>query len=110
MSPAGGALPSLRNSQDEFLHSFDAPPGFASVARRDSTTTALQSLLMINGEWTLTRAHALVHVGGSEPPDRDHGGEVLDALAHERGDGVAGRHPELHEPGCDPVQAPSTRR
>jgi hypothetical protein len=48
-----------RNSQDEFLHSFDSPPGFFSVAKRDTTTTALQSLLMINGDWTLARAHAM---------------------------------------------------
>ncbi|HSI62174.1 MAG TPA: PSD1 and planctomycete cytochrome C domain-containing protein [Candidatus Saccharimonadia bacterium] len=49
----------VRNSQDDFLRSFDAPPGFASVARRDSTTTALQSLLLINGDWPLNRARAM---------------------------------------------------
>lgn len=49
----------IRNSQDDFLRSFDAPPGFASVAKRDSTTTALQSLLLINGDWTLARARAM---------------------------------------------------
>ncbi len=49
----------IRNSQDDFLRSFDAPPGFASVARRDSTTTALQSLMLINGDWPLSRARAM---------------------------------------------------
>jgi len=48
-----------RNSQDEFLARFDAAPGFLSVAQRDSTTTALQSLLMINGEWPLQRARVM---------------------------------------------------
>jgi len=48
----------IRNRQDDFLRSFDAPPGFASVAKRDSTTTALQSLLLINGDWPLQRATA----------------------------------------------------
>jgi hypothetical protein len=51
----------IRNSQDDFLRSFDAPPGFASVAKRDSTTTALQSLLLINGDWTLARARAMAN-------------------------------------------------
>ncbi len=49
----------IRNSQDDFLHSFDSPPGFQSVAKRDATTTALQSLLMVNGEWPLQRAHSM---------------------------------------------------
>ena len=49
----------LRNSPDEFLSRFDAPPGFQSVARRDATNTALQSLLMANGEWPLDRARAM---------------------------------------------------
>jgi hypothetical protein len=49
----------IRNSPDDFLHSFDAPPGFQSVAKRDTTTTALQSLLMVNGEWPLQRAHSM---------------------------------------------------
>ncbi len=46
----------IRNSQDDFLHSLDAPPGFQSVSERDATNTALQSLLMINGDWPLLRA------------------------------------------------------
>ena len=49
----------IRNSQDDFLRMFDAPNGFQSTAQRDATNTALQSLLMINGDWPLQRAHAL---------------------------------------------------
>ncbi len=49
----------IRNSQDDFLRMFDAPTGFQSTAQRDATNTALQSLLMINGDWPLQRAHAL---------------------------------------------------
>ena len=64
----------IRNSQDEFLRSFDAPNGFQSVARRDATNTALQSLLMINGDWPLQRARAmasrLMHEAGSAPEQR----------------------------------------
>jgi hypothetical protein len=49
----------IRNSEDEFLRAFDAPQGFQSVAQRDATNTALQSLLMINGDWPLQRARAM---------------------------------------------------
>ena len=48
-----------RNSQDEFLSRFDAPAGFQSVAKRNATNTALQSLLMVNGEWPKQRARAM---------------------------------------------------
>lgn len=48
-----------RNTPDEFLARFDAPPGFQSVARRDATNTALQSLLMVNGDWPMDRARAM---------------------------------------------------
>jgi hypothetical protein len=48
-----------RNAPDEFLSRFDAPPGFQSVAKRDATNTALQSLLMVNGEWPMQRARAM---------------------------------------------------
>lgn len=49
----------MRNTQDAFLQSLDAPPGFASVPTRDATTTATQSLLMINGDWPLERSAAM---------------------------------------------------
>lgn len=49
----------IRNTQDAFLQSLDAPPGFSSTPARDATTTATQSLLMINGDWPLDRARAM---------------------------------------------------
>ncbi|MEW4452406.1 DUF1549 domain-containing protein [Bremerella sp. JC817] len=49
----------MRNSPDALLESFDSPNGFASVAQRNATTTATQSLLMINGDWTLKRSEAM---------------------------------------------------
>ena len=48
-----------RNNPDEFLSRFDAPPGFMSVAKRETTNTPLQSLLLINGEWPLQRSKAI---------------------------------------------------
>ena len=48
----------IRNTHDPLLDAFDAPDGSASVARRNVTTTPTQSLLMINGPWTLARAEA----------------------------------------------------
>jgi cytochrome c553 len=48
-----------RNHPDPLLEAFDAPEAFGSVPVRNHTTTATQSLLMINGDWTLKRAAAM---------------------------------------------------
>ncbi len=48
----------LRNTRDPLLDVFDAPEAFGSIAVRNVTTTASQSLLMINGDWPLKRAAA----------------------------------------------------
>jgi hypothetical protein len=48
-----------RNSQNEIMRGFDAPNGFSSTSERQSTTTPTQALLMVNGEWPLTRARKL---------------------------------------------------
>jgi cytochrome c553 len=48
-----------RNNQNELLRSLDAPAGFASTSERQSTTTPTQALLLINGDWALTRAQKL---------------------------------------------------
>ena len=48
-----------RNSQNEMLRSLDAPAGFSSTSERQSTTTATQALLLLNGDWTLARARKL---------------------------------------------------
>ncbi len=48
-----------RNTPDEFLHAFDMANALKSVAARIPTTTPTQSLLMINGGYTLARAQVL---------------------------------------------------
>ncbi len=48
----------VRNSPDEILDAFDAPGGTSSMPRRNTTTTAPQALLLVNGEWALGRAEA----------------------------------------------------
>ncbi|WP_164100814.1 PSD1 and planctomycete cytochrome C domain-containing protein [Candidatus Laterigemmans baculatus] len=45
-----------RNNPDTFLQLFDVANGLKSVAERNRTTTPIQSLMMLNGDWTLTRA------------------------------------------------------
>ncbi|MEX0819377.1 MAG: PSD1 and planctomycete cytochrome C domain-containing protein, partial [Pirellulaceae bacterium] len=47
---------SFRNTPDAFLHAFDVANGLKSVAQRNRTTTPTQSLLMINGDYSLGRA------------------------------------------------------
>jgi Protein of unknown function (DUF1549)/Protein of unknown function (DUF1553) len=64
--PSGSSNPSrrtidtrvIRNSPDELLDAFDAPGGTATTPHRNTTTTAPQALLLINGEWALARAEA----------------------------------------------------
>ncbi|TWU12111.1 Planctomycete cytochrome C [Symmachiella macrocystis] len=48
----------MRNKPDEMLAGFDAPLGFESAADRVATTTPIQSLLLVNGEWSLERSRA----------------------------------------------------
>ena len=48
----------LRNSKDPLLGAFDVADGYLSTAQRNVTTAPTQSLLMINGSWTLDRARA----------------------------------------------------
>ncbi|MCA9088946.1 MAG: PSD1 domain-containing protein [Planctomycetaceae bacterium] len=48
----------MRNRPDEMLCGFDAPLGFESAPERIATTTPVQSLLLVNGDWTLSRASA----------------------------------------------------
>jgi hypothetical protein len=48
----------LRNSRDPLLDVFDLPPFFNSEPARDTTTTPLQSLLLINSPTMLVRARA----------------------------------------------------
>lgn len=48
----------IRNSPDEMLKVLDAPAGFESTGARSSTTTATQSLQLINSAWMTQRAAA----------------------------------------------------
>ena len=49
----------FRNTPDEFMHAFDVSNGLKSVSQRNTTTTPTQSLLMINGDYTLARARKM---------------------------------------------------
>jgi hypothetical protein len=49
----------LRNSVDEILATLDAPPGLLGTAKRDVTTTATQSLMLINSPRILGVAEKL---------------------------------------------------
>jgi len=46
----------IRNTRDPIMDAFDAPDAFGSAPNRNNTTTATQSLLMINGAWPIQRA------------------------------------------------------
>jgi len=48
----------LRNTPHDICEAFDAPDGYLSCAQRNVTTTPLQSLFLMNGEWMLARARA----------------------------------------------------
>jgi Protein of unknown function (DUF1549)/Protein of unknown function (DUF1553)/Planctomycete cytochrome C/Concanavalin A-like lectin/glucanases superfamily len=48
-----------RNARDPLLDAFDLPDSFSSAADRNRTTTVMQSLMMINGDWPLKRAETM---------------------------------------------------
>ncbi|MBI1247881.1 DUF1549 domain-containing protein [bacterium] len=81
----------MRNSPDPLLDSFDSPNGFSSVAQRNTTTTATQSLLMINGDWSLKRAEAM-----AKRLSREHGND-LEAIVRESFQDCFGRTPQPAE-------------
>jgi len=49
----------LRNSRDAVLEAFDPPDAYVSMPQRNVTTTPMQSLVLINGPYTLQRGQAL---------------------------------------------------
>ena len=49
----------IRNTPDPFLHSFDASNGLKSISKRPATTTPVQALLMLNGEFVLDQAEKM---------------------------------------------------
>lgn len=81
----------MRNSPDALLESFDSPAGFASVAQRNATTTATQSLLMFNGDWTLKRSEAM-----AKRLNREHGTDY-EAIVRESFRECFGRLPQPEE-------------
>jgi hypothetical protein len=48
-----------RNLREPLLEAFDLPDSHDTCARRETTTTAPQALVMLNGAWTLDRAAEL---------------------------------------------------
>jgi cytochrome c553 len=48
----------MRNSPNTLLATFDAPDGSVSVAKRNTTTTSLQSLFLINSPWMIRKSEA----------------------------------------------------
>lgn len=52
----------IRNTRDDLCDLFDGADPYASCARRNATTTSLQALYLVNGEWMLARARALALV------------------------------------------------
>jgi len=48
----------MRNTRDPLLDAFDAPDGSNTTPTRNVTITPTQSLMLINGAWTLERARA----------------------------------------------------
>lgn len=64
-------LKSMRNTREPLLEAFDQPDRIVGSGSRNVTTSPTQSLLMINGDWTLGRAGKLAsriqrEVSGSE--------------------------------------------
>lgn len=59
----------MRNTRVPLLDAFDAPYWIASAAGRDVTTTPLQSLMLINSQFTLDRAAAFARRVCAEESD-----------------------------------------
>ncbi len=49
----------MRNDRDPLLEVFDAPDGTSSTAQRNTTTNAMQALLLMNSDWPQARAKKL---------------------------------------------------
>jgi hypothetical protein len=64
----------MRNTHDPLCDAFDAPDGSNTTPTRNITVTPTQSLILINGAWTLDRARALARrlerIAGSDPAER----------------------------------------
>ncbi len=82
---------SLRNTPDEFLHAFDMANGLRSVAERNSTTTPIQALMMINGSWAIGRAQSFAE------RLRQRSDATVDAMIVHAVRSATGRRPEAVE-------------
>lgn len=80
----------LRNNRDPLLDVFDLPIFFSSAPSRDTTTTPLQSLYLINNQTMLLRARALAMRLEREAPDAENQVEAAYRLAF-------GRRPRTEE-------------
>jgi hypothetical protein len=64
----------MRNTHDPLCDAFDAPDGSNTTPTRNITITPTQSLILINGAWTLARAKALARrlerIAGSDGVER----------------------------------------
>jgi mono/diheme cytochrome c family protein len=61
----------MRNTQDPLLSVLDGPDGSASVARRNVTTTAVQSLLLANSPWPVQLAQEMAARLRQETPSSE---------------------------------------
>ncbi len=85
----------IRNAPDALLDAFDGADGTSSIARRNTTITATQALLLINGEWSLARAkHLASRLEQRAPASTDEVDRII--LAY---DFTLGRQPEAQEVG-----------
>ncbi|MFM8494566.1 MAG: DUF1553 domain-containing protein [Planctomycetia bacterium] len=84
----------IRNTRDDVCDVFDGADAYASCARRNATTTALQALYLVNGEWMLARARALalaIEQALERPSDTPPDDTIAAAEAIRR---VTGREPQ----------------
>lgn len=84
----------MRNTRDPFLDAFDLPDRMTSSPSRNVTTSPSQSLLLINGSWTLDRASEMAKrifgdgTGSLESQLRE---ACLSALGHPPSEAVLSR-------------------
>ena len=84
----------MRNSPDEVMQTFDSPDHISHMPQRNVTTTATQSLLLLNSEWTRQRATALAKRLAKRHPG-DAAAQV--AAAHELAFGQAPLSSQLND-------------
>jgi mono/diheme cytochrome c family protein len=77
----------IRNTRDDICDVFDGADAYSSCARRNATTTALQSLYLVNGEWMLARARSLA-LAIEQAGGHDDGAVAAEAIRR-----VTGREP-----------------